>query len=317
MLSSSQPAALSVVIGSYNRLPLLHQCILSIRESSIPIHIYVTDAGSGDGSIEYLQSLNPLEVTCVFHPQKIGQATAYNEIFRQIDTPYTCWLSDDNIIVNDGLATAVGILEQDIRIGMVALKVRDMQGPFTNEPYIGGISSCGILNVNQGVLRTDLLQGLGGFSDAFMDYGIDPDLTAKVLFSGNDIVYTRNIALHHWRDWGTDAQLERQMQKQESYKTLYRKTFGHIQAKPKNPLLTRLYRKVGLMLKRSPVMRDNHRLKSLLRDINNILSSHYISLFDPILCAGKTFYLRQSLRSHLMPGSAGPIQALTAEKVAR
>lgn len=91
---------------------------------------------------------------------------------------------------------------------MVGLKVRDMQGPFAKEPYIGGISSCGILNVNQGLLRTKLLHELGGFSEAFMDYGIDPDLTARLLFSGNDIVYTRNTAIHHWRDWGTDAQLK-------------------------------------------------------------------------------------------------------------
>jgi glycosyltransferase involved in cell wall biosynthesis len=43
-------------------------------------------------------------------------------------------------------------------------------------------------------------------------------------------------------------------------------------------------------------MRNSLRLKSLLRDINNILSCHYISPYDPILCAGKVFYLRQSLQ---------------------
>lgn len=293
---TNHSAVLSVVIGSYNRLSLLHACIQSIRESSIPIRVYVTDAGSEDGTVEYLHSLSPQEVTCIFHPQKIGQAKAYNEIFSEITTPYTCWLSDDNIVVNDGLATAVSILEKDTKIGMVALKVRDMQGPFANEPYIGGLSSCGILNVNQGLLHTDLLQALGGFSEAFMDYGIDPDLTARILFSGNDIVYTRDTALHHWRDWGTDAQLERQLQKQAEYQTLYRKTFAQNQTKPKSRRHKQLYRNVGRLLKHAPGMRNSLRLKSLLRDINNILSCHYISPYDPILCAGKAFYLRQSFQ---------------------
>jgi len=296
MSISNKTAVLSVVIGSYNRLSLLHACLQSIRESSIPIRVYISDAGSQDGSVEYLKSLDSKEVRCIFHPQKIGQAKAYNELFSEITTPYTCWLSDDNIVVNDGLATAVIILEQDTRIGMVALKVRDMQGPFANEPYIGGISSCGILNVNQGLLRTDLLQELGGFSEAFMDYGIDPDLTARILFSGNDIVYTRDTALHHWRDWGTDAQLERQLQKQEEYQTLYSKTFAQNQTKAKSKCLKQLYRNVGQLLKRVPGMRSSLRLKSLLRDVNNILLCHYISPFDPILCAGKMFYLRQSLQ---------------------
>ncbi|MCP9916785.1 glycosyltransferase [Cyanobium sp. ATX 6F1] len=302
---SNKTAVLSVVIGSYNRLSLLHACIQSIRGSSITTRVYVTDAGSQDGTVEYLKSLNPKEVKCIFHPQKIGQAKAYNEIFNEITTPYTCWLSDDNIVVNDSLATAVSILEQDTRIGMVALKVRDMQGPFANEPYIGGISSSGILNVNQGLLRTNLLQGLGGFSEAFMDYGIDPDLTARILFSGNDIVYTRDTALHHWRDWGTDAQLERQLQKQKEYQTLYRKTFVQNQTKPKNRRLKRLYRNVGRLLKHAPGIQKSLRLKSLLRDINNIFSCHYISPYDPISCAGKVYYLRQSLQNQkrLKPSS--------------
>ena len=298
MPTSSQTALLSVVIGSYNRLPLLRACIQSIHESSIPIKVYVTDAGSVDGSIEYLKSLNQQDNKCILHPQRIGQAKAYNEIFNQIETPYTCWLSDDNIVVNDGLATGVSILEQDIRIGMVGLKVRDMQGPFAKEPYIGGISSCGILNVNQGLLRTKLLHELGGFSVAFMDYGIDPDLTARLLFSGNDIVYTRNIAIHHWRDWGTDAQLKKQLQKQKDYQAQYRRTFGQNNINPKSRLIKRLYRNIGQLLKHAPGINNSQQLRSVMRDINNILSCHYISLYDPILCAGKIFYLRQSLHKH-------------------
>ncbi|MEZ6024270.1 MAG: hypothetical protein R3C16_12860 [Hyphomonadaceae bacterium] len=57
-----------------------------------------------------------------------------------------------------------------------------------------------ILNVNQGVLPTDVLRDVGYFSETFGFYGIDPDLTAKVLFTGRDVVYTREVAIHHYRN---------------------------------------------------------------------------------------------------------------------
>ena len=74
---------------------------------------------------------------------------------------------------------------------MVGLKVRDVGGPSVAAPYIGGISPIGILNVNQGLLRTDFLRKVGSFSETFGFYGIDPGLTAMVLYSGHDVVYTK------------------------------------------------------------------------------------------------------------------------------
>ena len=170
---------ISVVIGTYNRLELLKKSINSILEqTSNPLKIYITEAGSEDGTIEYLKSIASDTIIPIFEGEKLGQARAYNEVFKIVDTPYVCWLSDDNVIVNQGLDIAVKILDQNPQVGMVALKTRDRQGPFVDAPYIGGVSSIGILNVNQGVLRTSILKEVGGFSETFRDYGIDPDLTA-------------------------------------------------------------------------------------------------------------------------------------------
>jgi len=91
-------------------------------------------------------------------------------------------------------------------------------------PYIGGISSVGILNVNQGMLPTAVLKALNGFSEEFRMYGIDPDLTARVLYSGYDVVYTRSIALHHNRNWSDDPESQEYKElalKQKSYLALY------------------------------------------------------------------------------------------------
>ena len=49
---------LSVVVGTYNRFEQLRQCIESIfNETSNEVKVYVTDAGSTDGTIKYLESI--------------------------------------------------------------------------------------------------------------------------------------------------------------------------------------------------------------------------------------------------------------------
>src|SRR5882672_7795418 len=111
---------------------------------------------------------------------------------------------------------------------MVGLKVRDVGGPFVDAPYIGGISSIGVLNVNQGLLRTAVLREVGYFSETFGFYGIDPDLTAMLLYAGHDVVYTKAVALHHHRTWLTDETspgYAAQKRQQEKWIDLYRRKY--------------------------------------------------------------------------------------------
>ena len=228
----SSDARLSVVLGTFNRLASLKRCLDSIlNQTSTPVIVHVTDAGSTDGTQDYLRSLEDGRVRILFVGRKLGQARAYNDVFRIIDTPYVAWLSDDNEVVDSGLDAAVRILDREPSIGMVALKTKDVQGPFLGSVYLGGVSEIGVLNVNQGLLRTDVLREVGGFSEAFGFYGIDPDLTAKVLYSGHDIVYTRQVALHHYRDWpvqeGTPEQADLARRHALSLE-LYRRKWGRL-----------------------------------------------------------------------------------------
>ena len=126
---------------------------------------------------------------------------------------------------------------------MVGLKVKDITGPFIKAPYIGGISEAGILNVNQGVLRTSVLHQIGGFSEEFMDYGIDPDLTARVLLGYGDIVYTKKISLLHRRDWGEQdsAQRTSQIKKQENYRKIYSEKYCNPSHSNNQALKVRLF----------------------------------------------------------------------------
>ena len=303
---------ISIVVGTLNRLPYLRKCVESIvRETRRPFRLYVTDAGSTDGTLDYLRSICSERVTPVLVGKRLGQARAYNEIFERVRSPYTCWLSDDNEVVNGGLDLAANILDVWPRIGMVGLKMRDVQGPFAAAPYVGGLSRFGILNVNQGVLRTETLRTVGGFGLAFRDYGIDPDLTAKVLLSGHDVVLTRAVAVLHHRVWPEDKsspEYQALMVKHERYFNLYAKKYATLDhlgwfwrvKKAIWYVLRRLFKQHFHFNASAPV------LGHLPRDWNNILGGRFISVWDPLITRGQPFHLRQRCPSWLRPRTLPP-----------
>ncbi len=296
-----ETAKLAIVVGTYNRLEQLRSCIESVRrETRIPYILYVTDAGSTDGSVEYLENLTDPNVVPVLVGKKLGQARAYNEVFHEITTPYVCWISDDNIIVNHGLDKAVAALESDPNIGMYALKVQDKEGPFVAAPYIGGISTLGILNVNQGVLSTKVLLDVGGFGEAFRDYGIDPDLTAKVLLSGHDVVYSREVAIHHYRNWSVDKNAPEYHElraKQARGIRLYEAKYASLL--PSSSFFEwkkRTWKRLqGFLGERLTPNGKRPLIGQIPRDWNNIWNGRFISLLDPLLTMGKPYHLRQRI----------------------
>lgn len=302
--SGVEVPVLSVVLGTLNRLDQLRRCIESITtQTRTPTKIYVTDAGSSDGTIGYLESIASDRIVPIFVGKKLGQAKAYNDVFAIVDTPFVCWLSDDNEVVDRGLDRAVSILQEDASIGMVALKTMDRQGPFVGTPYIGGISEAGILNVNQGVLPTSVLKRIGGFSEEFRDYGIDPALTAEVLFAGYKIVYTKDIALYHYRNWSEDRDSEAYrwlQERHEAARKLYRQRYCKGEGSPKAGNTSWMKARLPQVIKaiaRRIGLAERLRRSSMVRTCRLVLSARYISILDPLLSLGKTHHLVQQIDS--------------------
>lgn len=293
------PARLSVVVGTYNRLEQIRACVESVlAETRTPLVLFVTDAGSTDGTVEYLGSVTDPRIRPLLVGKRLGQARAYNDVFGTIATEYVCWLSDDNIVVDGGLDVAVGILDREPSLGMVGLKVKDVRGPFVAAPYIGGISSAGILNVNQGMLRTRVLSEVGGFSEEFRDYGIDPDLTAKVLLGGWDVAYTKQVSIHHYRNWETDRaspEFARMQDRQRAYKALYAERYG----KAFPPSLPYLAKRGAWKVLRDALGRrfdpnSTRRFLGLVaRDWQNMMAGRYISVFDALRTRHCEYHLVQ------------------------
>jgi GT2 family glycosyltransferase len=296
-------ARLSIVLGTYNRLDSLKRCVESIfAQTRTPSLVYVTDAGSTDGTVEYLTASASERLVPLLVGKKLGQARAYNDVFAIVRTPYVVWLSDDNEIVNGGLDAALQALDEQPRFGMVGVKVRDVLGPFVDAPYVGGVSPIGVLNVNQGMLRMPLLQELGGFSERFRDYGIDPDLTARVLFSGWQVAFTRAVGIHHYRDWAEGEQRgPAQLQRQRDYGQLYAQKWGSY-APP--DLVLKARRQGWRLFQKVTGLRINsaRRLLGLNgRDWCNTFTARYVSPLDPIVTREKPYHLVQRPPRRLRP----------------
>ena len=193
--------SLTVLVATYNRLDLLKRTLASVAGGTDIAHeIIVIDGGSTDGTVEYLRSLR--NVTAVLQGALLGTARAYNQVWRQIDSKYTCWLSDDTEVVRGSLGLAVRILEEHDEIGMVGLKMRDTKGPWSKLSYKASISKFGIVTCNHAVMATSLLRAVGFFNESYHSYTIDSDLTASVLSAGKQVVMTKEVAILHCREWG-------------------------------------------------------------------------------------------------------------------
>ena len=295
---------LSVVIGTRNRLEILRKCLDAlIGKIDVDHEIVVVDAGSTDGTVEYLDGLEGIRLVCDGKP--IGQAQSLNRVFRTITSEYVCWLSDDNVVLEGMLDLAVSILEQNPDIGMVALKTRDVVGSRRGRPYIGAISLLGVLTCNQGVIRTELLKHVGYFDEEYVNYGIDVDLTMKVLLEGYKVVYTKKLAIHHYRDHSSfpgaianEDRSKRAAASGEIYLRKYRDlvmepfmgNFRRLVNRKTPKLLTALYRlarRFGISLESWTGYNE--------RDWTNLLTGRYISKLDFFRNRQKPYYLVQSI----------------------
>lgn len=308
-MSPPHTASLSVVIGTCNRRELLRECLGSlIGKISGPHEIIVIDAGSTDGTLEYLQTVGGIRV--VADAERLGQAQSLNRVFRQLDTDLICWLSDDNVLQPGMLDTAAGILAGHADIGLVALKTQDVRGPFTQHPYIGGLSpGARVLTANQGVIRRELFRSLGFFAEEYRDYGIDMELTMRVLLAGWKVVLTRAVAIHHFRDHegnpgaiAAAARTERRAAARQKYLERYAALAVPTFASRIFDALLSAGKKSGLLRAGRSLLGYNH------RDWTNLLRGRFISKLDFFHTRAQPFYLVQHLPSRLTHSGHSPAQ---------
>lgn len=304
----SMQAELSIVIGTRNRKEMLQNCLNALIGKIKTNHqIIVIDAGSTDGTIDYLKNIEEIHLICDGRP--IGQAQSYNRVFTTLKGGYICWMSDDNIVQPGILDSAVHILRENDKIGLVALKVKDVTGYKEDDPYIGGIRKTGILNCNQGVIRSDLFRKIGFFDETFQNYGIDCDVTAKVLLSGYRVAFTKKVGIHHYRDHESENGAISKAERAKGQKRLNEKYYAKYGFLIDYDLSTKLRMGMKRLIWRGIKSLNKHLEKKgfqiekitgkNMRDWKNVTNCRYISLFDFFYNWKKPYYLLQ----HMPKGS--------------
>jgi len=301
-----------IVIATYNRLAFLKKTIDSIKnQTTKPYEIIVADGGSTDGTIGFLK--NRKDITSVFQGELLGVAKANNLVWREIQCKYTCWLSDDTIVVNRSLDLALEILEKEPDIGLVGLKMRDVVG--NSRPlvgYGGGISQFGILNCNHAVMPFSVLKSVGFFNEDYRSYGVDPDLTASILCLGKKVVMTKKIGVLHFRPYAQHENVKEHVRKSNdgiSPESIYREKFSFLQTKGNADFCFKVKRKLlfflGNLLSRGGKQKG---MKFLMRqrDWRNISHCQFMTMFELFLNSKKPYHLAQKIPRSLLKSDSNP-----------
>lgn len=303
---------LTILIATYNRLDALKTTVDAIQAQTKCSHeTIVIDGGSTDGTIEYLRSRG--DITPVFQGKLLGVPRSYNEVWRQVESKYTVWLSDDTELTNNGLDLAVQILEDDPEIGMVGLKTRDVIGPRTFVPYVGALSMYRILNCNHGVMPTEVVRSVGFFNEDYPMYMIDPDLTASILCAGKKVVMTKPVCVLHRPEWALQDKSSKKKDRLKGvdHLEIYRKKFFFLE---KRSLLEQAKRIVRFMFYGLYSSKVSGALMKTLelnqRDWHNLTKSRFIHLFDPLKNRSRTYHNEQQIHWGTLRRKGNPYRHL-------
>ncbi len=110
-------AAISAVIVNYNAGTLLRGCVDSLLACPLDVEIIVVDNASHDGSLEAIAELPRIRI--IRNPTNLGFAAACNVGMRAASSSYSLFLNPDCFFQPGAIATLVGALQSDARVGMV------------------------------------------------------------------------------------------------------------------------------------------------------------------------------------------------------
>lgn len=197
--------AVSIVLGTYNRLPILKKVIKSIRNNGIcvPYEIIVIDGGSPDGTAEWLFTQRDI-ISIVHHNRADGTRLRswgwfMNIGFRSAHAPYILMISDDCLLVpgavEAGLARLAEAQQTRPSIGGVAFYFRNW--PAEKNYYVQKTVG-GMLMVNHGIFVRDALEAVGFCEEeAYCFYKCDSDLSLKLWHANYDIIDCRGAFVEH------------------------------------------------------------------------------------------------------------------------
>ncbi|MFH1644692.1 MAG: glycosyltransferase [bacterium] len=201
---------ISVILGSYNRLPFLKLTIESVRKELINIEYetIIIDGGSNDGTLNWLQNQRDIITIIQYNrgtwnsKKIITKSWGYfmNLGFKCAHGKYICMLSDDCLIVPNAITNSIQLFEKKLeekeKIGAIAFYWRDW--PVDNKYHIG-IPLENKIYVNHGLYLKRALEEVNYIDEeTFVFYAADIDLCLKMSQKNYNVIASENSYIEHY-----------------------------------------------------------------------------------------------------------------------
>ena len=198
--------SISVIIPTYNRAHYIGECLKSVLPlQQMGAEIIVIDDGSTDNTMGVLSEFG--DQINYSKKNNEGKAAAINEILPLIDTEYTLFLDDDDILVPETVINFLEILSNDPDLDVAFGNVI----PFLDTPLNPGSSTMrpmphrnpdsdlfyyllesNFFHLNSVVFRTRLFEKTGPFNSSLIR-SQDYDFLIKLMYLSNWIYVNKTV----------------------------------------------------------------------------------------------------------------------------
>lgn len=225
---------LTIVILNYNTRELVHDLLTSIKNSTgidFGIKVIVVDNASDDGSVEALKKIKWIKL--IPSPENLGFAKGNNLAVPHIEGEYTWFLNPDTVVEPDTLAYMVRYMDSHPEIGIATPRLelpggkldknshRGFPTPWNSLSHFLGLdilfphsktfsgyylghlstrteSEVDAVGGSSLLVRTEVGEKIGWWSEDYFMYGEDIDFAYKVKELGYKVMFVPQVLVHHY-----------------------------------------------------------------------------------------------------------------------